>query len=214
MPSCACSGVEGLRVADASVMPTVPGGNTYGAVLMIAERAADLIRGRTLPPQLEKHDTRTDGLPAKFDVKLAHAFDVRMNFHKRVVFGPVSGGARQGYVSFKDGIVRGPKLNGRIMEYSGADWGVLRTGRRARGQRALHARGRRRHAYLHSQPRLHLQHAAGRPGPAYFRCTPYFRAPVGKHDWLNRTVIVGRRRAPRRIRTTRSFAITQLNRRS
>ena len=68
----------------------------------------------------------TDGLPAKFDVKLAHAFDVRMNFHKRVVFGPVSGGARQGYVSLKDGIVRGPKLNGRIMEYSGADWGVLR----------------------------------------------------------------------------------------
>ena len=47
-------GVDGLRVADASVMPTVPGGNTYGAVLMIAERAADLIRGRTLPPQLER----------------------------------------------------------------------------------------------------------------------------------------------------------------
>jgi len=46
-------GVQGLRIADASVMPTVPGGNTYGAVLMIAERAADLIRGRTLPPQLE-----------------------------------------------------------------------------------------------------------------------------------------------------------------
>jgi choline dehydrogenase len=47
-------GVEGLRVADAAVMPTVPGGNTYGAVLMIAERAADLIRGQTLPPQLER----------------------------------------------------------------------------------------------------------------------------------------------------------------
>jgi choline dehydrogenase len=46
-------GVDGLRVADASVMPTVPGGNTYGAVLMIAERAADLIRGRVLPPQQE-----------------------------------------------------------------------------------------------------------------------------------------------------------------
>ena len=47
-------GVEGLRVADASIMPTVPGGNTYGAVLMIAERAADLIRGRTLPPAQER----------------------------------------------------------------------------------------------------------------------------------------------------------------
>jgi choline dehydrogenase len=46
-------GIDGLRVADASIMPTVPGGNTYGAVLMIAERAADLIRGRCLPPQRE-----------------------------------------------------------------------------------------------------------------------------------------------------------------
>jgi choline dehydrogenase len=46
-------GVDGLRVVDASIMPTVPGGNTYGPVLMIAERAADLIRGRTLPPQRE-----------------------------------------------------------------------------------------------------------------------------------------------------------------
>jgi len=47
-------GIDGLRVADASIMPTVPGGNTYGAVLMIAERAADLIRGKTLPPQMEQ----------------------------------------------------------------------------------------------------------------------------------------------------------------
>jgi choline dehydrogenase len=47
-------GVEGLRVIDASIMPTVPGGNTYGAVLMLAERAADLIRGRQLPPDRER----------------------------------------------------------------------------------------------------------------------------------------------------------------
>jgi choline dehydrogenase len=53
-PQLRVRGVDGLRVADASIMPTVPGGNTYGAVLMIAERAADLIRGRTLPPQLER----------------------------------------------------------------------------------------------------------------------------------------------------------------
>jgi choline dehydrogenase len=40
-------GVEGLRVVDASVMPTVPRGNTNGPVIALAERAADLIRGRT-----------------------------------------------------------------------------------------------------------------------------------------------------------------------
>ncbi|HUE11086.1 MAG TPA: GMC family oxidoreductase N-terminal domain-containing protein [Steroidobacteraceae bacterium] len=49
-PQLKVRGIAGLRVADASVMPTVPGGNTNGAVVMIGEKAADLILGRTLPP--------------------------------------------------------------------------------------------------------------------------------------------------------------------
>ena len=122
--------------------------------------------------------------------RLEHAFDIRINFKDRWTWGPIHpGGPSHGYTSVLNGVVEGPKLNGKVVDVSGADWPVVRSD----GVVELAA-----HYMLEADDgaRIYIRNMGyvvppkdGRP--AYFRCTPYFDTPVGPHDWLTRTVIVG-----------------------
>ena len=121
--------------------------------------------------------------------RLEHAFDIRINFKDRWTWGPIHpGGPSHGYTSVLDGTVEGPRLNGKVVDVSGADWPVVRTD----GVVELNA-----HYMLESEDgaRIYIRNQGyvygakdGRPG--YFRATPYFRAPDGPYEWMNRTVFI------------------------
>jgi hypothetical protein len=128
--------------------------------------------------------------------RLEHVFDIRIDFKDRWIWGPIHpGGPSHAYTSVLKGVVEGPRLKGKVVDVSGADWPVVR----GDGVVELNA-----HYMLEADDgaKIYLRNLgyvygprgseSGRPErPGYFRCTPYFRAPDGPHEWLNRTVIVG-----------------------
>ena len=65
-------GTDGLRLVDASAMPYVTNGNIYAPVMMLAEKAADLIAGNTpLPPQTTPFYRHGTGMPLDEDPSAA-----------------------------------------------------------------------------------------------------------------------------------------------
>ena len=50
------------------------------------------------------------------DLRLEHAFDIRINFKDRWMWGPIHpGGPSHGYTSVLNGTVEGPRLNGKVV---------------------------------------------------------------------------------------------------
>jgi choline dehydrogenase len=61
-PELRVHGIEGLRVIDSSVFPSEPNGNLNAPTIMLAERAADLVRGRELLPSAQVDVGNAPGL--------------------------------------------------------------------------------------------------------------------------------------------------------
>lgn len=134
------------------------------------------------------------------DVTLEHVFDITVYFGSdRTMFGPLPGGGHQGYTPPTGGTISGPRLNGEVVPHSGADYATVRTDGTVelRAHYLLKADDGTL-IYINNLGYLNmpkegegLANEQGLIQPAYFRLTPYFRVPVGPHDWLSRTCIVG-----------------------
>ena len=160
----------------------------FAGALPNADRAANAQEAK--PPAAGAATPLGDIVP----IKLEYVFQIRIDFKERVSFqGPHGSRA---YVPAISGVIEGPRLQGRVVPHSGADYA---------GNGRLNA-----HYMLQASDGTmiyinntgYLYPADGKPidrnDPSwggdrefYFRCTPVFDTPIGPHDWLTRTVIVG-----------------------
>jgi Protein of unknown function (DUF3237) len=141
--------------------------------------------------------------------RLEFAFEVRLKFERHPRIHNIPIGGSRGYVGVESGTFSGPNISGKAIPYSGGDYSHARPD----GVTSFDARylleeddGTRillnNHGYLwfrdEEAARTWGEITDGKrdgkavdPSKYYFRTFPTFEAPVGKHDWLTKTVIVG-----------------------
>jgi hypothetical protein len=132
--------------------------------------------------------------------ELEHVFDITVYFGAdRTKIGPLPGEGFQGFTPPVRGEIRGPRLSGKVVPRSGADYANVRSD----GVVELDARYLleaddgtliyiMNKGYLVPAPEKGAElNDQDHPQPRYFRCTPYFRAPKGPHEWLNQVCIIG-----------------------
>jgi hypothetical protein len=133
--------------------------------------------------------------------RLEFVFRIKMLLGIRQKFGPLPQGSIRGFVSAAGGTVEGPRLNGRVVPNSGADWALYRDDHtvgfdarymlEADDGTPIYMMNR---GYRHAPPDVAARQEALEPvdpSEYYMRIAPSFETPIGKHDWLTRTIIVG-----------------------
>ena len=142
-----------------------------------------------------------------------YAFSVSVFFKERIM---IDSPRRRAYVPAIGGEIWGPRLTGRVIPYGGADYGsgglVAHYLFEASDGALIYITNYATITRLdeNHKPLLwkedtptqrrppgeppHQEFSSGKPGDSArqrFRTSPLFDAPVGKHDWMNRTVFVG-----------------------
>ena len=138
-------------------------------------------------------------------IKLEYIFQIRIEFSERVSFKTPKG--RRAYVPAVSGVIEGPRLQGRVVPHSGADYAG--NGRLDAHYMLQASDGTMIYinntGYIYpadNKPIDRNDPSWGGDRDFYFRLTPVFDTPVGPHDWLTRTVIVGNGQASRESRPT------------
>jgi Protein of unknown function (DUF3237) len=160
----------------------------FGLPAGAAEAAAQNAAPAPAPPADQK------SLGEIVPIKLEYVFQIRIDFSERVSFATPNG--RRAYVPAVSGVIEGPRLQGKVVPHSGADYAG---NGRLNAHYMLQASDG---AYIYINNTGYLYPIDGKPiernDPSwggdrefYFRITPVFDTPVGPHDWLTRTVIVG-----------------------
>jgi hypothetical protein len=133
--------------------------------------------------------------------QLEYAFAFKVMFSKRVKMGTLPNGSLRGYTGVTGGEVKGPKLNGTVVPHSGGDWpmywpngAVEFTANymlQAEDGTLILVKNR---GFRYATPEVTARMERLDPVDAseyYMRLSPFFEAPVGRYDWMNRTVFVG-----------------------
>ena len=135
---------------------------------------------------------------------LSFAFRILLQFDAgpRLRFEPAFQAGRRGFVAVQGCSVEGPRLSGRVLPRSGGDWPRLwQSGLTEFEAHYLLEAADGTPIYIHNRglayatPEVQARIESGMPVPAdqtYCRVTPRFEVPSGPHDWLARTLFVGK----------------------
>ena len=142
--------------------------------------------------------------------RLEFAFEVKLQFHRDPSIENVPIGGSRGFVCLEGGTFEGPNFRGKAVPYSGGDYAHFRADgvvsfeamyilEEEDGTRIL-LRNRGYSWFTNEEMAQRWadikegkfpNEKAVPPEGYYFRTFPTFEAPAGKHDWLNKTVIIG-----------------------